>query len=127
MICKTFIDKTIEGSVTEIDQVMERTINTDIDIQVKVGRIQGIIIETIQEEDLSEVKTEVEIGGSDRQTQPRARTLTDERENRSMSRSCLRVSTNRDRIRCYRCREYDHFMVQCPNTPTSEELDHSNV
>ena len=22
---------------------------------------------------------------------------------------------NRDRIRCFKCREYDHFMNQCPN------------
>ena len=25
-------------------------------------------------------------------------------------------STNRDRIRCYNCREYDHFVGDCPNT-----------
>ena len=23
---------------------------------------------------------------------------------------------NRDRIRCFRCREYDHFANECPNT-----------
>ena len=28
----------------------------------------------------------------------------------SRSRSGSRASTNRDRIRCYKCREYDHFM-----------------
>ena len=59
------------------------------------------------------------------------RTLSDEREDRSRpesrSRSNSRVSTNRDRIRCYRCREYDHFVVECPNVPTDEELDHSNM
>ena len=27
-----------------------------------------------------------------------------------------RVTTNRDRIRCYRCKEYDHFANECPNT-----------
>ena len=53
--------------------------------------------------------------------------LLDEREDRSRSRSNSRVSTNKDRIRCYRCREYDHFVVECPNTPTDEELDHSDV
>ena len=59
------------------------------------------------------------------------RMVSDEREDRSRSesrsRSDSRVSTNRDRIRCYRYREYDHFKVECPNTPTDEELDHSNV
>ena len=38
--------------------------------------------------------------------------------NRSMSKSRLRsgcrVSTNRDRIRCYNCREYDHFARDFP-------------
>ena len=33
---------------------------------------------------------------------------------RSISNS--RVTTNRDRIRCFRCREYDHFANECPNT-----------
>ena len=37
------------------------------------------------------------------------------------------MSTNRDSIRCYRCREYDHFAIECPNTATDEELDHSNI
>ena len=37
------------------------------------------------------------------------------------------MSTNRDRIRCYRCREHDHFTVECPNTATDEELDHSDM
>ena len=57
--------------------------------------------------------------------------LLDDREDRSRSecrsRSNSRVSTNRDRIRCYRCREYDHFAIECPNTVTDEELDHSNI
>ena len=26
---------------------------------------------------------------------------------------------NRDRIRCYKCREYDHFMNECSNIVTS--------
>ena len=25
---------------------------------------------------------------------------------------------NRDRIRCYNCREYDHFTNECPHTVT---------
>ena len=29
---------------------------------------------------------------------------------------------NRDRIRCYECREYDHFARDCPNS--SEETRH---
>ena len=26
-------------------------------------------------------------------------------------------------MRCYQCREYDHFTYGCPNTPTDEETD----
>ena len=26
-------------------------------------------------------------------------------------------------MRCYRCRDYDHFAAECPNTPTDEEPD----
>ena len=36
------------------------------------------------------------------------------------NRSNSRVTTNRDRIRCYRCREYDHFANECPNTVTDD-------
>ena len=40
----------------------------------------------------------------------------------SSSRSQLnsRVSTNRDRVRCFKCREYDHFANECPNLVIEE-------
>ena len=31
-----------------------------------------------------------------------------------------------DRIRCYRCREYDHFANECPNTETHESDGHES-
>ena len=34
----------------------------------------------------------------------------DRSSSNSRSRSGSRASMNRDRIRCYKCREYDHFM-----------------
>ena len=37
--------------------------------------------------------------------------------------SGFRASTNRDIIRCYRCREYDHFMRDCPNSREERELE----
>ena len=40
----------------------------------------------------------------------------------SRSRSSLRVSTNRDRVRCFKCREYDHFANECTNL-VIEDLD----
>ena len=27
----------------------------------------------------------------------------------------MRVSTNRDRVKCFQCREYDHFANECPD------------
>ena len=77
---------------------------------------------------MSEVEIEAEIG-VDKAMQPRSRTISEDRDDRSRSesrsRSNSRVSTNRDRIRCYRCMEYDHFAMECPNAVTDEELDHS--
>ena len=40
-----------------------------------------------------------------------------------MSRSGFRASTNRDRIRCYKCREYDHFMRDCPTSREEKEIE----
>ena len=39
------------------------------------------------------------------------------------SSSC--VSTNRDRLRCNRCSEYDHFARECPNALTDKSSDES--
>ena len=33
------------------------------------------------------------------------------------------MSNNRDRIRCHKCREYDHFAKDCPTTKTEKETD----
>ena len=41
----------------------------------------------------------------------------------SRSRSSFHVSTNRDRCRCYRCNEYDHFARECPNVVTDGSSD----
>ena len=27
---------------------------------------------------------------------------------------------NRDRVRCYKCRKYDHFANECPNSVTDD-------
>ena len=45
---------------------------------------------------------------------------------RSRSRSSSRITTNRDRIRCYRCREYDHFANECPNAVTRGSDGHAS-
>ena len=58
--------------------------------------------------------------------QSRQSTLSHGRDG-SKSRSNSRVSANHDHVRCYRCREYDYFASECPNTPTDEEPDYDNV
>ena len=50
--------------------------------------------------------------------------MSQERERRSRlpssSRLGSRTSTNRDRIRCFKCREYDHFANECPYPDNSD-------
>ena len=41
----------------------------------------------------------------------------------SRSRLGSRASTNRDRIRCYNCREYDHFARDCPTSREERDLE----
>ena len=49
------------------------------------------------------------------------------RNNRSVSNSRFRsgstVSTNRDGIKCFECREYDHFASICPTRQASRETE----
>ena len=42
----------------------------------------------------------------------------------SRSRSGARASMNRERIRCYKCTEYDHFTKDCPTSREERELEH---
>ena len=41
----------------------------------------------------------------------------------SKSRSGSKVSTNRDRISHYKCREYDHFTKECPISKEEREIE----
>ena len=65
-------------------------------------------------------RSEAEIGGLWSRTDSRDR----DRDNRlrieSRSRSSSCVSTNRDKLRCFRCSEYDHFAKECSNAVTDE-------
>ena len=47
----------------------------------------------------------------------------DRSSSNSRSRSGSRANTNRDRIRCYNCREYDHFARDCPNAREERDLE----
>ena len=63
---------------------------------------------------------------NDRPIQSRQSTLSHRRD-KSRSRSNSRGSTNHDHVRCYRCREYDHFASECPSMPTDKEPDYDNA
>ena len=41
----------------------------------------------------------------------------------SRSRSGSRASTNRDRSRCFDCREYNHFVRECPTRQACREAE----
>ena len=60
-------------------------------------------------------------------SRPHGRQNTDRRDNRSASNSRLRsgskASTNRDRIRCFECRECNHFARECPTRRASREVE----
>ena len=35
----------------------------------------------------------------------------------------MTASINRDRIKCFNCREYDYFVKDCPKSDTEKELE----
>ena len=47
----------------------------------------------------------------------------DRSSSNSRSRSGSQASTNRERIRCYNCREYDLFVRDCPNSREERDLE----
>ena len=49
----------------------------------------------------------------------------DRSSSNSRSRSGSRASTNRDKIRCYKCREYDHFAKDGPTSKEEREIEQS--
>ena len=88
----------IEEETTDIKIIVEMTVETEEDKILEV-----IIIET-------EVLTP---RGNRRYSSPNTNLGT-------RSRSNSRVTANRDRIRCFRCRKYDHFANECPNLGTDD-------
>ena len=60
---------------------------------------------------------------SSRERQHQGNMRRNDRSNGSRSRSGSGANTNRERIRCYKCREYDHFTTDCPTTKVEKEID----
>ena len=98
-------------------KILAKGMTKDLDIEVSVENVtdpdQGIGVP--QEKTL---KIDIEIIRRERQ---RSRTTSIERGTRSRSRSSSQVRTSRDRLRSYRCNEYDHFARECPNIMSDEE------
>ena len=66
--------------------------------------------------------TTIEIG-IDQEGEPLQEIIGDRSSSNDRSRSGSRASTNRDRIRCYACREYDHFARDCANSREERDLE----
>ena len=58
-----------------------------------------------------------------RERQYQGSTRRNDRSSSSRSGSGSTVRTNQDRIRCYKCREYDCFTKDCPTMKTEKETD----
>ena len=122
----TIIGQVIGVTITRIiidkvmpDPITDKMPNGHLETDVKVGIELEITMVTIQE-----VEVEIDMI-TDLFSPDKAHYLTEEMNLGSRSNS--RVSTNCDCVRCYRCREYDHFASECPNIPTDEEPDYDDA
>ena len=115
-----------------VDQIVEtedsmETIDLDITIETIIfkGTLECMEDKIIEEN--TEIICTMNIRGGRHRSRERTflRNYGNNRDrsfSNSRSRSGSRASTNRDRIRCYNCREYDHFVRDCPNS--KEEQPH---
>ena len=117
----TIIGQVIGVTITQLtidekilDQIMDKMLNGHLETEVKVEIELEITIMTIRGRNGDK--------NNDRPIQLRQSTLSHGRDE-SRSRSNSRVNTNHDHVRCYRCREYNHFASECPNMLTDEEPD----
>ena len=108
---------------------MDKIIEMEI-LEVTQEHIKILKDRVVDESTVITIKMKVtaEIGiGTDHRDRPFSRYPDNRRNDRSMSnsrsRSGSRASTNRDRIRCYKCREYDHFARDCPTSREERELE----
>ena len=102
--------------------VQDRIIKA-IDLEeILEGIDDRIIEEIIGMKDMITI-IEIEIGYEKGISQENYNNIRDRSSSNSRSRSGSRASTNMDRIRCYTCREYDHFVRDCPNTREERKLE----
>ena len=112
MVTDTTIDQIIEGKTVTKGMVTEIRTVVDLGIEIETGGI-GVAPGKVPN---PEAVVDSQIRYENR------RQCRDDTRNRdrseSRSRSSSHVSINRDRSRCYRCNEYDHFARECPNDTT---------
>ena len=93
-----------------------KTLEVDIEITLTVEGILAIIPEVVRDIGYDRNRSR----SLDRQDRSRRR---DRSVTNGRSRSGSRTSTNRDRIRCFECREYNHFARECPTRQEKREIE----
>ena len=124
---------TITGKIIEIDQEAGGTI---------IGQVIGVVITHITTDEVMQDSSTDKIQWTSRNRSQsrnrnenygndhfrgRSRDRNQRRQEESRSRSNSRVSTNQYCVQCYRCREYDHFASECPNTLPDKETDYKDT
>ena len=123
----------------DIDQIVETEDNIDrTEVGLGINKIievisevmQGILKDRIADESIetiTEMKAiaEIEIGtGLEKGHFPETLVAIETRStSNSRFMSGSRTSMNRDRIRYYKCKEYDHFRRDCPTSREERELE----
>ena len=100
------IDQLTEGKIVVKGMVIETKIMAGLGIEIETGRTGVAPDKDLNPEAVPKTDTRVEQSKDDTRNRDRSE---------SRSRSSSHVSINRDRSRCYRCNEYDHFARECPN------------
>ena len=116
------------SSSTDRGHFSKATVDLDLSIVIE-GTILEIVLgymeDKIAEGSIGMIIIGMMVRGRDRQRERSSLGKYSNNRTRSTSNSRLRsgsrASTNRDRIRCYNCREYDHFARECPTS--REERD----
>ena len=103
---------------------MSRTIEMTLEILDQIRCIEDKIVEVDREETIK-IKFMREVG-ADIEKGSIQKILEGMTSSSSRSRSGSRASTNRGRIRCYKCREYDHFTKDCLTSKLEKETEKYN-
>ena len=126
--CKTIIEITLGKEIIGRCKIIGISRITEVDVETITVTVIEMTIETVTETIKDDYRNDNFGRGRSRsrKTHNSHNVRRDDRSSSrsgSRSRSSSRASNNRDRIRCYKCREYDHFADNHPNTDMDEETD----